>query len=318
MEAASPETAGGRILALGGHEFADLLKSACGGSCSIDLCESIPNADAMLNVQQESFNAILAEAALLQDAPAALRAHVAGYSSKAPLILVRTDNAPDADALAAEFNASDVIQFSAADDAYSARLIRLTVRANVAERRNESLQETLDQLKQLSIKDALTGVYNVRYFWARFRYELLRAIRYEQSLSCLMLDLDRFKSVNDRYGHQVGDDLLHLLAETVSNGIREVDIIARYGGEEFAIILPNTSAQGAIQCAENIREKVSAVGLIIGENEVRTTVSIGVSVLTENIKDEAELLQQADSALNAAKHAGRNRALFWGDLASSS
>ena len=318
MEPGLSETAGSRILVLGGHDFAELLKRACGKSCSIDVCESISDADAMLTAAQKSFDAILAEAALLQDAPAALREHVAQYSNKVPLILVLDNDAPETDALAAEFNAGDVIRLPAADDACTARLVRLAVRANVAERRNEALQETLDQLKQLSIKDALTGVYNVRYFWARFRYELLRAIRYEQSLSCLMLDLDRFKSVNDRYGHQVGDDLLRLLAETVSNGIRKVDIIARYGGEEFAIILPNTSAQGALQCAENIREKVSAVGLIIGDKEVRTTVSIGVSVLTENIKDESDLLQQADSALNAAKRAGRNKVLLWGDLTSSS
>ena len=318
MESDSSEMAGSRILVVGGSGFAELMKSACGKSCSIDICESIPDADATLNAAQESVNAILAEVALLEDAPAALRAHVARFSSNAPLILVTNNDTPEADALAAEFNAGDVIRLPASDDAYAARLIRLAVRANVAERRNEALQETLDQLKQLSIKDSLTGVYNVRYFWARFRYELLRAIRYEQSLSCLMLDLDRFKSVNDRYGHQVGDDLLRLLAETVSNGIRKVDIIARYGGEEFAIILPNTSAQGALQCAENIREKVSAVGLIIGDKEVRTTVSIGVSVLTKNIKDESELLQQADSALNAAKRAGRNKVLLWGDLASSS
>jgi diguanylate cyclase (GGDEF)-like protein/PAS domain S-box-containing protein len=172
-------------------------------------------------------------------------------------------------------------------------------------------QRLLDRLKQLSITDDLTGAYNARYFWARLRYEFLRARRYNQPAACLMVDLDRFKMVNDTHGHRVGDDVLRLVTKTMNDGIRQVDIIARYGGEEFAVILPNTDLVGALPCAEHLRACVEAAVLEVDGQRLHITVSIGVAALAPEIEDEEQLLRNADEALIAAKRSGRNRVREW-------
>jgi len=172
-------------------------------------------------------------------------------------------------------------------------------------------QRVVDRLKHLSITDDLTGLYNVRFLWARFRYEFLRARRYEQPLSCLFLDLDRFKRVNDQYGHRAGDKVLRHVAEQISKSIREVDIVARYGGEEFVVLLPNTDLAGARQCAEAIRKNIADQAIKIGDTTIRTRLSVGVSMLTEDVANEDELLKRADTALLRAKKQGRNRVCVW-------
>lgn len=168
-------------------------------------------------------------------------------------------------------------------------------------------QRLLDRLRQLSIVDDLTGAYNVRYLWARLRYEFLRARRYQQPLACLMADLDRFKAVNDTYGHRTGDDVLRMVSQKLARAVRQVDIAARYGGEEFAVILPNTRLDGAMQCAEHIRVGIERASLMCGATPVKVTLSIGVAELNEGIADEEEFLRRADEALLEAKRLGRNR-----------
>jgi diguanylate cyclase (GGDEF)-like protein/PAS domain S-box-containing protein len=173
------------------------------------------------------------------------------------------------------------------------------------------LQRLLGRLTELSIMDELTQVYNVRYFWARFRYELLRSRRYKQLLSLLMLDLDHFKAVNDTYGHQVGDSVLHHVAAVMRSTTREVDIVARYGGEEFALILPSTGVEGALECARHLRATIEETPLILDDQVLRVTVSIGVAGLTRESLDEDQFLKRADDALRMAKRRGRNRVCVW-------
>jgi diguanylate cyclase (GGDEF)-like protein/PAS domain S-box-containing protein len=172
-------------------------------------------------------------------------------------------------------------------------------------------QRMLDRLKQLSITDDLTGAYNVRYLWARLRYEFLRARRYDQPISCLMVDLDRFKLVNDNHGHRVGDDVLRLVTKTMSDGIRQVDIIARYGGEEFAVILPNTDFSGALPCADHLRNCVERTPMEVGPLQLKLTVSVGAATMDADVEDEEQLLRRADDALIHAKRSGRNRVCQW-------
>jgi len=172
-------------------------------------------------------------------------------------------------------------------------------------------QRLMDRLKYLSITDDLTGVYNVRYYWARLRYEYVRSLRYAQPLACLMADLDRFKDVNDKYGHRTGDEVLQRVAKAMSSTVREVDILARYGGEEFGVILPNTGAAGALKCAENIRNAVAAADFRVGEAAIRVTVSLGAAVLTPEIQNEEQLAVRADEGLLWAKRQGRNRVCLW-------
>jgi diguanylate cyclase (GGDEF)-like protein/PAS domain S-box-containing protein len=169
----------------------------------------------------------------------------------------------------------------------------------------------LDRLKYLSITDDLTGAYNVRYYWARLRYEFVRSRRYAQPLGCLMADLDRFKEVNDKYGHQVGDEVLQRVAKTIFSTVREVDILARYGGEEFGVILPHTGAGGALKCAENIRSAVAAADFRVAQASIRLTVSLGAAVLTPDLQSEEQLAVRADEGLLRAKRQGRNRVCLW-------
>jgi diguanylate cyclase (GGDEF)-like protein/PAS domain S-box-containing protein len=172
-------------------------------------------------------------------------------------------------------------------------------------------QRVLDRLKQLSILDDLTGLYNARYFWARLRYEFVRSVRYQQPLSCLMADLDRFKLVNDAYGHLSGDAALRFVSKVLSRSVREVDILARYGGEEFAVILPSTAQEGALKCAEKIRLAVGQTALSLGRTTIRLTASLGVAAVTPDIRNEEQLARRADEALLQAKRLGRNRVCPW-------
>lgn len=193
----------------------------------------------------------------------------------------------------------------------------LTVRIKTARRildLERSLQRSLGEIKRLSLTDALTGAFNRRYLDDRLLQELKRAYRYERPLSIAMLDLDHFKAVNDRYGHQAGDAVLRICASQVRESIRgEVDWLARYGGEEFIVVLPETDLNGALIVAERLRKMIS--GLVISEegHEIRVTASIGVVSHTpseQNLAVNAEqLVHIADTCLYRAKQNGRNQVI---------
>jgi diguanylate cyclase (GGDEF)-like protein len=166
-----------------------------------------------------------------------------------------------------------------------------------------------DEATRASTVDPLTNVWNVRYLMSALTREVERAHRFDRSLSVLMLDLDRFKVVNDTYGHQRGDAVLHEFARRVQGEIREVDILARYGGEEFVVVLPETSADGAQNLAERICTVVRGTPFRWEDDDVEltVTVSIGGAVYPEHGATSRTLLQQADRALYRAKNDGRDR-----------
>jgi diguanylate cyclase (GGDEF)-like protein len=156
--------------------------------------------------------------------------------------------------------------------------------------------------------DFLTQVCNRGYFMEQAALELSRVKRYESYLSLLMLDIDLFKEINDRYGHETGDRVLQHLANICRKAFREVDVIGRLGGEEFAILMPETSKAKATEVAERLRTTVAESKVSIGPGlPIVFTISIGVAA--HNSKDDNidVLLNSADKALYAAKHAGRNR-----------
>jgi diguanylate cyclase (GGDEF)-like protein/PAS domain S-box-containing protein len=179
----------------------------------------------------------------------------------------------------------------------------------------ETLRDVTDEkraqvaLEQLATRDGLTGLANRRCFDDTLGAEWQRALRNQQPLSLLMVDVDNFKQYNDAYGHLGGDECLQRIASAVASEMRANDLVARYGGEEFAVILPNQSLKGAAIVAERIRCRVEQLRLPnLGSQQHVVTVSIGAATaLASPATDPSQLVATADSALYRAKHMGRNR-----------
>lgn len=173
-----------------------------------------------------------------------------------------------------------------------------------------------ERLKHIGLTDALTGVHNRRYFDQRLREEVDRALRKGYPLSCLLVDLDHFKQVNDVHGHLIGDVVLREVAEQVKDQLRLSDAMARYGGEEFAVLLVQTDDVTARTIAERIREAIASTPIQLPDSRNLTvTLSIGVSTTEEAVRGAdidakaRDLVDRADHALYAAKRAGRNRVM---------
>jgi two-component system cell cycle response regulator len=209
-----------------------------------------------------------------------------------------------------------------ADQSFRKREIRLfTALANASANAlyNAFLYEHLDRertrLEKLAITDYLTGIYNVRYFYNRLEEEFSRAGRYRFPLSCIMFDIDRYKKINDTFGHRIGDIVLREFAQLVRSHARKSDIFARYGGEEFIMLLPQTEREGAVTEAERIRNAVLEHSFHAREANIRITVSAGVASLPNStINNYDELIHCADTALYEAKKKGRNTVVVYSSL----
>lgn len=162
------------------------------------------------------------------------------------------------------------------------------------------------RLQQLALTDELTGLPNRRAAMERLMQEWSLTLRGERPLSCLMVDIDHFKSVNDRFGHPVGDQALRHVTQILSQAARTQDVVYRFGGEEFLVVCPDTDADAAFHCAERMRLEVQAVPLVGISPPLRLTISIGVGSVKEGKLTLDELLNQADKRLYAAKQSGRN------------
>lgn len=168
-------------------------------------------------------------------------------------------------------------------------------------------REAQAKLEELATMDGLTGLYNRRHFYELAQTQLIQARRYGQPLGLIMFDVDFFKSVNDKYGHDIGDAVLRCLARTTVQTIREVDFCGRLGGEEFAVCLPETDFTGTRETAERLRLRIAAEEVDHSEGTLSVTVSLGVVQLSSHDADLESLLKRADEALYQAKEGGRNR-----------
>lgn len=176
------------------------------------------------------------------------------------------------------------------------------------------LMEELDrknrELTELSITDGLTGLFNHRFLQDRFDFELKRVHRYGGNLSCLLLDIDHFKMINDSYGHQFGDSVLRQIAMIMKTQSREIDICGRYGGEEFMIIT-NLKADDALLYATKLHTAIENHPFKKGQSSVKVTVSIGIAEYRSDVKFKQQLIERADNALYQAKKDGRNLIRIW-------
>ena len=187
----------------------------------------------------------------------------------------------------------------------------LLARTNAAIHRYEMVRENESLLHEVQLAatlDSLTGLLNRRTFFDHLRSELSRATRHHMHLSCVMLDIDFFKKINDDYGHAAGDAVLRRFALVVGETLRKIDVLCRYGGEEFCAILPETSISAAIKVAERVREAIERDSITFEDVELSITVSIGITAVTPLRGAEPDhLLSEADKALYDAKTSGRNR-----------
>lgn len=167
-------------------------------------------------------------------------------------------------------------------------------------------------IAEMAITDELTQLFNRRYFFNKLKQEYTRAKRYKHNLSCLMIDVDFFKKINDNYGHATGDTILQKVADLIKDNCRQTDIVARYGGEEIVVLLPETGQEGVVSVAENIRKATEQQDFFDEKGlRIQITVSIGAVSLNpdrlNSTANENELVKYADDALYRAKSKGRNR-----------
>lgn len=167
--------------------------------------------------------------------------------------------------------------------------------------------------RELSITDGLTRLYNHRYFHQLLEQEIVRAKRYPQFISLLMIDIDDFKRYNDVHGHLAGDEVLRKVGGILKAQVREADFVARYGGEEFAMLLPETNRKESIVPAQRLREMIEKTSFE-GEDILplgRLTVSVGVATYPDDAQTKTDLIRTADEALYEAKRLGKNRVCFF-------
>lgn len=170
----------------------------------------------------------------------------------------------------------------------------------------------MDKLKVMSETDELTGLYNRRFLYNEAKREIARAIRYQHPITCFMMDIDHFKTVNDTYGHIVGDNVLVKFAEVLVDSMREVDLIVRWGGEEFVALLPESNIEQAHIVSQRLLENVRNIRVPTEQGDATITISIGTTGLyggRETTFDE--LIKEADEALYLAKQGGRDRVVHW-------
>jgi diguanylate cyclase (GGDEF)-like protein len=195
--------------------------------------------------------------------------------------------------------------------AFALYVVRVNAELEVARRERQDLAEAQQRLteqnvllRELAVVDELTSLRNRRFFDRTLQYEVDRMKRYDRHLSLVLIDVDHFKSVNDRFGHLMGDEVLKVVARCLEKNVRKADLAARYGGEEFALVLPETGLAGALHVAERVRESVEQLEL----DGFKVTVSLGVATVEKSWPgDIPGIVRAADQALYQAKRTGRNK-----------
>ncbi len=222
----------------------------------------------------------------------------------------------------AEYFYEDAINNGASDLIFKPiRLNELMLRINRVIRERSLINERdkmIERLKKLSIRDPLTELYNSRHFYAQLEDEIQRSERYLHPLSLIFIDIDNFKTINDTYGHMVGDQALLLIAKKMQTSLRSQDTAYRFAGDEFTIILPETTSDNAKFVADRIKSEMEKESLVILEQEItKITLSIGIAEYQRNEKKE-QFVHRADVTMYEAKKKGGNNIAVSSKLAALS
>jgi two-component system, cell cycle response regulator len=230
-----------------------------------------------------------------------------------PVIMLTGEEGTDKKVKGLEQGASDYITkpFEAPE-----LLARVKVQLKMKSLQDE-LREKNAQLERLASTDALTKIHNRRYFMEMYDLEWAKCERFHHDMGLIIIDVDKFKSVNDTWGHPEGDRVLVEIAQVLSRSLRKVDLIARYGGEEFAVLLPSTDLKGTKLVAEKLRSEVEK-NITVGagsEKQRQVTISLGVAhaPTTPGVNSADDFIQRADEALYRSKERGRNRITIAGE-----
>ncbi|SEQ59723.1 diguanylate cyclase (GGDEF) domain-containing protein [Amphritea atlantica] len=171
---------------------------------------------------------------------------------------------------------------------------------------NKALRRALEAEKERAFRDSLTGIANRRAYEQRLEEEINRSNRSDKPFSLLVWDIDNFKQINDRFGHQIGDQILIAIAGELNSQVRSCDFSARFGGEEFVSIIPDCPLSQAYNIAEGLRSKIAGKSIATSQGDIHVTLSCGIAEFTPN-SDANELFERADQALYQAKKQGKNR-----------
>ena len=307
---APPPAAAGRILIVDDSRLmrrylrAALLK---GGCVTVELADGATTAIDFLG--QTEFDLVLCDLNM----PGASGLDFLGLIRQVPMleripvIMLTSEDGLESKLECLESGASDYLVKPFAEEELLARVrIHLKIKAL-----QDELHAKNERLRDLALVDSLTGVSNRYYFLRRLEVELSRACREGLPLSLAMIDLDRFKRVNDTHGHLAGDQTLVRVAELLAESVRDYDLLARYGGEEFCAVLVNTDEELSMRVAERCRRHVGSKPVVANDCQIPVTVSIGVA--TTSAPDPGmvtELISRADEALYMAKNRGRNQVVL--------
>jgi two-component system cell cycle response regulator len=224
------------------------------------------------------------------------RAIQAGSATPPPVIFLTAHTQTDARVAGLDAGAVDYIVKPFANEELVAR-VRAALRTKAVR----------DGLAERAARDGLTGVFNRRELDARAHQAVALAVRHGRPLSCLLLDLDHFKLVNDTHGHAAGDTVLREAAQRICDSSRISDIVGRYGGEEFVVLLPETGGEAAVAAADKLRALLSDSPVLVGRGRIAIRASIGVSTWDDAMRSTSDLYAAADEALYRAKARGRDR-----------
>lgn len=224
----------------------------------------------------------------------------------APIIMVTGQSNREIDLAALKAGATDYLVKSEIDGQLLERSIRYALERN----------QLLYKIRELAVRDALTGLFNRRELHRFMDYEVIKSLRYTHTFSILMMDIDHFKEINDRYGHRTGDVILQHVAKALLSNTRGCDLPSRYGGDEFIVVLPETPAKQACYGAERIRKVVEALSIPVpSENrnteQIATSLSIGVAEFPGDAESVDALIDLADQAMYQAKRLGCNRVVCY-------